>query len=143
MGMVVGMAEFLEKVSKLKKKEEKIAALRHNDSVVLRSVLQGAYDPNIKWLLPEGDPPYKPNDLQDQESVFIREVRKLVYFIDGPYPNLKQIKRESMFVEMLENVAPADAVMMCAMKDKKLPWKGINEDLVREAFPDLLPAKEA
>jgi len=143
MGMVVGMAEFLEKVSKLKKKEEKIEALRHNDSVVLRSVLQGAYDPNIKWLLPEGNPPYKPNDLQDQESVFIREVRKLVYFIDGPYPGLKQVKREQMFIEMLENVTPADAVMMCAMKEKKLPWKGINEDLVREAFPNLLPAKEA
>jgi hypothetical protein len=29
--------------------------------------------------------------------------------------------------------------MLIAMKDKKCPWKGITADIVREAFPDLLP----
>ena len=58
--------------------------------------------------------------------------------IEGPYPNLKQVKREQMFIELLENVAPADAKMLCAIKDKKLPFKGITEDMVREAFPGLL-----
>lgn len=138
MAMVVGLAEFLEKVSKLKKREEKVAALRYNDSFPLRTILQGAYDARVKWLLPQGNPPYRVNDLPDQEPVLIRETRKLTYFVEGPYPTLKQAKREMMFVELLENVAPADAVLLCAIKDKKLPYKGLDESIVREAFPDLL-----
>jgi len=139
MGMRVGVAEFLEKVSKLKKKEEKVAALKANDSFVLRTILQGAFDPRIKWLLPEGEPPYKPNDLVDQENVLIKDARKLAYFVEGPYPGLKQVKREAMFIEMLETVAPADAKMLCAIKEKKLPWKGITVDIVNEAFPGFIP----
>jgi len=139
MAMRIGVAEFLEKVSKLKKKEEKIAALKANDSFVLRTILQGAFDPRIKWLLPEGEPPYKPNDLVDQENVLIKDARKLAYFVEGPYPGLKQVKREAMFIEMLETVAPADAKMLCAIKEKKLPWKGITVDIVNEAFPGFIP----
>ena len=139
MGMRVGVAEFLEKVSKLKKKEEKIAALKANDSFVLRTILQGAFDPRIKWLLPEGEPPYKPNDLVDQENVLIKDARKLAYFVEGPYPGLKQVKREAMFIELLETVAPADAKMLMAIKDKKSPFKGLTAEVAKQAFPDLFP----
>ena len=138
MGMRVGVAEFLEKVSKLKKKEEKIAALQHNDSFVIRTILQGAFDPKIKWALPEGTPPYKPNELVDQENVLIRECRRLVHFVEGGNPGLKQLRRETLFVEMLESVAPKDAILLCAIKDKKLPFKGITVDIVKEAFPGLI-----
>lgn len=135
----VGIAEFFDKVSKLKKREDKIAALQYNDSFEIRTILQGAFDPRIKWLLPEGEPPYNPNKLVDQENVLIKECRKLVYFIEGGAPNLKQLRRETMFVELLESVAPADAKLLCAIKEKKFPYKGITVDIVREAFPNLLP----
>lgn len=142
MGMRVGIAEFLEKVSKLKKKEEKIEALRFNDSFVVRTILQGAFDPRIKWALPEGEPPYKPSELVDQENVLLHDARKLVHFIEGGTPGLKQIRREAMFVEMLETVTPADAKLLCAIKEKKLPWKGITAEIVKEAFPGLLPDEQ-
>jgi hypothetical protein len=138
MAMRVGVAEFLETVSKLKKKEEKVAALKHNDSFVLKTILQGAFDPRIKWLLPEGDPPYTPNALVDQENVLIHDSRKLIHFVEGGNPGLKQSKRESLFVEMLETVTPADAKLLCAIKEKKLPWKGITPEIVNEAFPGLI-----
>jgi len=134
-----GVAEFLRKVTQLKKKEDKIAALQFNDSFVLRTILQGAFDPRIKWLLPSGEVPYTPNKLVDQENVLIRDSRLLKHFVEGGTPGLSQPKREMMFIELLENVAPADAEMIVALKDKKLPWKGINADLVRDAFPGLLP----
>jgi hypothetical protein len=137
----VGVAEFLEKLSKLKNKQEKVEALKFNDSFVLRVILQGCFDPKVKFLLPEGTPPYKVNDLVDQQNVLIRDIRKIQYFVEGFYPNLKQQKREMMFIEMLETVTPEDAVLLCAMKDKKIPYKGITYDIVKEAFPDLLPEK--
>ena len=132
--MRIGIAEFLEKVSKLKKTEEKIEALRANDSFVLRIILQSAFDPKINWLLPEGKPPYKPSELTDQENVLIRDARKIAYFIEGLHPNLKQVKREAMFIEMLESVAPKDAELLCALKEKKLPFKGITADQVLAAL---------
>jgi hypothetical protein len=141
MGMRVGVAEFLDKVSKLKKKEDKVEALKFNDSFVLRTILQAAYDPRVKFNLPPGVPPFKKSELVDQENVLIKDARKLVYFVEGG-PNLKPLKRETMFIEFLESLAPADADMILAIKEKKLPWKGITEDMVREAFPDLLPVEE-
>lgn len=138
MGTRVGVAEFLENVSKLKKKEDKIAALQANDSYILRTILQGAFDPRIKWALPEGTPPYKVNDLVDQENVLIKDARKLVYFVEGG-ANIKALKRETLFIEFLESLAPADAKMILAMKEKKLPWKGITPQLVNEAFPGFIP----
>ena len=134
----IGVAEFLENVSKFKKREEKVKTLRENDHFAIKTILQGAFDPRVKWLLPEGDPPYTPSVLVDQENVLIHDVRKLVHFIEGGNPNLKQLKRESMFVEMLETIAPADAKLLCAVKEKKLPWKGITADIVAEAYPGLI-----
>lgn len=137
--MQVGVAEFLEKVAFLKRTQEKVDALRANDSYVLRVVLQAAFDPNVKFLLPEGVPPYKPNDLPDLEGVLINEARKIVYFIEGFHPNLAQMKRESMYIEMLENVAPKDAELLVALKEKRLHVKGITRKHVALAFPDLMP----
>jgi len=134
----IGISEFLHNVSKFKSREDKIRVLRENDHFVIKTILQGAFDPRIKWLLPEGDPPYKPNDLVDQENVLIHDARKLVHFVEGGNPGLKQLKREAMFVEMLETVTPSDAKLLCAIKDKKLPWKGITADIVAEAYPGLI-----
>ena len=39
---------------------------------------------------------------------------------------------------MLETVSPADAKLLCAIKDKKFPHKNITEDIVKEAFPGLI-----
>ena len=51
--------EILTKVNNAKDKPAKIAVLKKNDSVPLRQVIKGAFDPKIKWDLPEGVPPYK------------------------------------------------------------------------------------
>ena len=139
--MVIGVAEFLEKVGKLKRTQEKIDALKANDSLVLRIVLQSGYDPNVQWALPEGTPPYKPNDLVDQEHVLIKDCQKLRYFIKGFHDTLPQLKRETMFVEFLERLAPKDAEMICLFKDKK-PMKGITLQHVTEALPGLIPDEQ-
>lgn len=139
--MQIGIAEFLEKVGKLKRTQEKVDAIRANDSLVLRIVLQAGYDPSVKWALPEGTPPYKPNDLVDQEHILIKDCEKLRYFIQGFYDNLPQLKRETMFVEFLERIAPKDAEMLCLFKDKK-PMKGITLQHVTEALPGLIPHEQ-
>lgn len=136
--MVTGMAEYLERVGKMKSDKEKIEALKAADSFAMRIVMQSVFDPGIQFELPEGEPPYKPNDLVDQQHVFLREARKIQYFVKGAYPGLKQVKREQMFIELLENVDPLDAKMILAMKDKKLFCKGITLKHVKEGLPGLI-----
>ena len=75
--------EVLEKIGKLRRTKEKVDALRANDSYVIRVILQGVFDESVKWLLPEGDPPYTPNELVDQEGILINEARKILYFVEG------------------------------------------------------------
>ena len=136
--MKLGVAEILQKVSKLSRRSDKVNELRKNDNFAVRTILQGAFDSRIKWLLPEGTPPFKKNDLVDLEGVLYAEVRKLYLFVEGGKNDLKPLKRETLFIELLESLAPADADLLCAVKDKKIPYKGITPQLVREAFPGLL-----
>ena len=133
--------EIFTEVEKCKTKKEKIAKLRENSSAAMKAVLGHTYDPGVKWLLPEGDPPYKPAaDGVDVQGQFVSELRKLYLFIDGPTEtqrNLKQIRREQLFIEMLENIDPGDAKVLLGMKDGKLPFKGLTRKLVAEAFPSI------
>lgn len=134
--MVIGLAEFLEKVGKLKRTQEKVDALQHNDSHVLRVTLWAIYNPKVKFDLPEGTPPYKVCDIVDQEHVLLREIRKIPYFVPEMSPNLTSAKRQQLFIELLENVAPADAELLIKMKDKQ-PVKGITLEIVLQAFPEI------
>ena len=141
--MKLGVAEILASISKLNRRDQRLAELqKHAGNAALKTVLQGAFDPRIKWLLPEGVPPFKKNDLQDAEGVFYAECRKLYLFVQGGNDNLKPARREALFIQLLESLAPADADLLCAIKDKKMPYKGINAQLVKEAFPGLLPDEQ-
>ena len=131
------MYEFLHRVSKLKRTQEKIDNIKANDTFALRVILQAAFDPKVKFLLPEGDPPYKPNDLVDQQHILHKEADKIRYFVEGFYPGLNQAKRESMFVEFLERLDPDDAKLILAIKDKKMPFNGITIQHVKEGLPGL------
>lgn len=137
--MKLGVAEILEKTSSMTSRSDRIRMLQENDGVALQTVLRGAFDPTVKWLLPEGAPPYKPNDLVDQEHIFYHECRKMYLFVEGGNPGLKQLRRESLFVQLLETVSADDAKLLLAIKDKYLPYPGVTPDIIKEAFPGLLP----
>ena len=132
------ISEILDKVSKLKSKKEKVKFLQDNNTDSLRMVLKSAFDPKIKWLLPEGDVPYKRNDAPEgtEHSVLAYEARKLYHFIEGGNADITQGKRETMFIQMLEGLHESEADVLCAAKDKVLhqKYKGLSEPVVKEAF---------
>ena len=136
--MKLSVSEILKKASELDNEASKIDWLRNNNSVALESILRGAFDQTINWILPAGDPPYKPNDIVDQQHRLYTESRKLYLFIEGGNPNLKQTRREALFIELLESVDPEDAKLLLSIKDKKLPYASITPELVNKAFPGIL-----
>ena len=90
--------------------------------------------------MPEGVPPFKPNTSADNEGQLEYESRKFYLFVDGPseqQQNLKPLKREQLFINMLETIHHAEAKILLGMKDRKLPYKGITKKLVSEAFENL------
>ena len=135
----LGINEILQRASEERDISRRILWLQQNDSPTLRAVLQGAYDPNVKWQLPAGAPPYKPNDLVDQQHRLYTETRKLYLFIEGGNPNLNQLRREALYIEFLESLDPGDAKLMLAVKDKILPYANITREVVNCAFPGLIP----
>jgi len=136
--MRLGIAEILNKASKLSKNQEKIEFLRKNYHPALGTIVKYTLDPNVKFLLPEGAPPFKRNDLTGQETRLYAEVRKLYLFLEGCTKNLNKVRREALFIELLENVDPHDADLLIAMKDKKWPYKTLSAKLMKEAYPGLI-----
>jgi len=142
--MQFSIAEILNNVQQQPTTEQKVAALRQSDSPTLRSILGHAFDPRIKFILPPGTPPYTPCPYLDQQAMLFREVRKLYLFVEAggvvQAPNLTRLKRETMFIQMLESLDPKDAELVVAIKDRKVTQ--VTAAIVREAFPGLLPDEE-
>lgn len=126
----------LEYTSKLPR-EEQIKCLRANAVQPILTVLKYCFDPNIKWALPEGEPPYEVTEEPHRQDVLYTEARKLYLFIEGGNPNLKPLRREFLFVDLLQKVDPNDAKLLISIKDKVMPYPGLEADVVKEAFPDL------
>ena len=158
------ISEILDKVSKAKTKNEKVNILREFNSNSLRMVIKASFDPSIVWDLPEGDVPFfGENDMKtttmseriedaikqmngsslgaiDQRYSTIRkEYTKFYNFIKGGNDTLNGIRRENIFVNLLEGLHPLEAEILCLCKDKKLESKyKINKEIVTEAYPDIV-----
>ena len=132
--------EILDKVAQAKTKEERIDILRKNEITAVKDVLRGSFDDTIKWNLPEGDPPYTPNKPESTPSTLLRQHRYFKYFVKGlrESESLSKIRREKMFIEMLEAVHPRDAEILLCMISKKQAVKGLTKKLVQEAYPNLI-----
>jgi len=128
-------------VGKAKTKKEKIDILRANSGPVMKAILGYTYDPNVVWMLPEGVPPYKALDENSDAGVTLQtEMKRFYLFVDGPtdtQKNMKQTRREELFIQTLESLRPEDAKVLLGMKDRKLPYRGLTRKLVAEAFPNL------
>jgi len=136
--MKLSLSEILQKASEFEKKQDRIDYLNKWDSAALRALFKYAYDDKVKFLLPEGEPPYKANELPDQQGILFSELRRLYLFIEGGNPNLKPTRREYLFVQLLETIDKEDAKLLIAVKDKKIPYKGITKKFVQELYPGLL-----
>lgn len=130
--------ELFKEVEALSSRADKIKKLQEIGQPAWY-VLAYTFSPTAKWLVPEGEPPYKPlAEGTDVEGRFYSELRRLYLFIEGDrdtQKNLKQVRREQLFIDLLESIDPKDAKLLIAMKDGKLPFKGITKKLTMEAFP--------
>lgn len=107
----------------------------------LKTVFQLVHDKNIEFDLPSGAPPYKPLDMPKNWGYnrLPKELRKFNYFIKSVTPNLNRVKREKIFIELLESVSAEEAKLIIMIKDRKLEYKGLTKRYVKKAFPEFFP----
>ena len=134
------ISEILRKVSNAKTKKEKIDLLRKHNSNALRQLLIINFDESVVSMLPEGDVPYTPNDapVGTDHTRLEQEYRGLYRFFKGG-AKLPGLKRESMFVQLLEGLSAEEAELLCLVKDGKLndKYKRITKAVITEAFPSI------
>ena len=134
------LSEVLAKVSKQRTKAKKIQVLKENESLHLKSVLIWNFDDTVVSVLPEGPVPFDKNEAPaGTEHTYLAHEHKILYnFIKGGNDFLKPVKREQLFLQLLEGLHEDEAEVICLMKDKKLTDKyKITKAVVTEAFPDI------
>ena len=134
------ISEIFQKVNNAKTKPEKIKILKTNDSDALRSVCKMSFDPKIISELPEGSPPFIENEAPEgtEHTKLSTEYKKLYRFCKGGDPSLQSMRREQLFVQMLEGLHPKEADIVIAVKDKNLEdMYDVPFEVVEEAYPDI------
>lgn len=108
---------------------------------LLKIMLEYAFIAEKKWDLPEGTPPFKPaaEPLGMTPTNLYGELRRLYVF---NRTDLKPIKREGLFISLLEGIHPSEAELVIAIKDQALTklYPKITRKLVVDA--GLIPAAE-
>jgi len=134
----LAISQIIENAGKLATPDERARYLRAHDSDTLRYILELAFYPGVKWELPEGAPPYKPTSYLDQEGRLYQESRTLPMYLSGNNPELGKVKREMLFIGLLETLFPKDAQLLIAVKDRKVT--DLDVETINLAFPGLIPA---
>ena len=160
--------EVLDAASKQRSKAKNVEVLRRyaHDSILTLFIWN--FDETAISVLPEGDVPYgnnrednsmtgtlsdKINDAvdkmsemgsnslgsQDQGKASIRkEYTKFYNFIKGGNNSLSSLRRETMFINILEGLHPLEAEKLVLVKDKRLTDKyKITKEVVSEAYPQI------
>ena len=132
------MSEILTKVNNAKDKAKKLEILRQYDSPSLRQILKGAFDPKIDWDLPKGAPPFIANEapVGTEHTYLDQEAKRLWHFVKGAAANLNKMRKETLFIQILEGLHKSEADLLINVKEKKLnnTYKGLTANLVKEAF---------
>lgn len=115
------------------------------DNFLLKVIFAHSFLPNYKFQLPEGEPPFKPapQPMGMTDTNLFAECKKFHgIFCDS---KLKPVKRESLYIGLIEGIHPDEVKVMNAVKDQKLHkmYPKITWKLVSEAgFIPAPPEKE-
>lgn len=103
----------------------------YKGDAALTIIFKYAFDPTQKFLLPEGTPPFKPDaaPIGMSPATFKQELKRLYVFCRQ---DITSLRRETLFVQLLENIHPSEAEVLLAIKDQSLTkiYKNITHELV-------------
>ena len=132
--------EVLDLVDSQRSKAKKIQILQEYSDDALKAILIWNFDPTAISIIPSGPVPYKENEVPvgTDHTSLRREWKNLYHFLKGGNDSLSTMRRETMFIQMLEGLHPEEAKIICLVKDKDLESRyKITYDMVQQAYPDI------
>lgn len=132
--------EILELVSKQRSRAKKVEVLKKYEDLSLKTLFIWNFDDTVVSMIPPGEVPYNPNEVPvgTDHTSLRREYRHLYNFVKGGNDGLSSLRRETMFIQMLEGLHPEEAKILCLVKDKCLQTKyKLTYDVVAEAYSDI------
>ena len=147
------ISEVLQRVSNAKTKAKKIEILQEYRSEALTKILLCNFAKSIAFVFPEGETPYtkldRPKGVQHQmlfgehrmvDKMITKTIAGVTYYgcSGTPQPRIAQIKKEHIWIQLLENLHEEEAELLDLVKDKKLTSRyKITRQNVIDAFPEL------
>lgn len=147
------ISEVLQRVSNAKTKDEKVNLLQSYKSPALTKILLCNYAKNIHFMFPDGKTPYTsldvPKGTQHQllfrehrliDKMIKKEVNGVTYYgcSGKTRPSVQQLKKEALWIQLLESLHADEAEVLDLIKDKKLNTRyKITKQNVVDAFPEL------
>ena len=135
------MHEILDLVSKQRSRAKKVEVLKEYETDALKSILIWNFDESVISVLPAGEVPYEKNDVPvgTDHTSLSKEWKNLFHFVKGGNDTLSPIRRETMFIQILEGLHPEESEILILIKDKKLSSKfKLTKEVVSEAFTDIV-----
>ena len=148
------MSEVFQRVSNAKTKAQKIQILQEYKSPALTKLLLCNFARSIRFCFPSGKTPYEPQERPkgvDHQYMFTehrliekfiaKRVNGVVYYgcSGTTRPRIQQLKKENLWLQLLEGLHPEEAEVMDLIKDKNLTSKyKITRQNVIDAFPELM-----
>ena len=132
--------EMLDKIDKAKGREDRVNLVREYGKRYqpFNDYLRCIFDESIEFALPKGRPPYTPAGEMPPSSWHKRHI-DLAYFVKGlSADKVNTIKREALFIGVLESIHEEDALHISLISEKKCLVDGLDSDVVEEALPGLL-----
>ena len=160
--------EVLQLASKQRTNAKKVEVLQKYEHPSLKAIFIWNFDESVISMLPPGEVPYSSvgeqnsfsgtlsekiedavakmgelgsNSLGSQDQGFSsirKEYERFYNFIKGGNDSLSSLRRETMFINVLQGLHPLEAEILCLVKDKKLGEKyKITKDIVAQAYPDI------
>ena len=140
--MSLAISEVCDRLKLAKTKTERTQILKENDNPALRGLLRMNYDSSLVLALPEGEPQYqkstKPTGFGD--TTLKASVKGWYVFVKELSPNVRQSKRESLFINLIESLDSKEAQVLLDAKDKKLDL-GLTKKVIDEVFPGLIKSE--
>ena len=134
------MSEILELASKQRSVAKNVEVLQEYSTDALKAILIWNFDETAVSMVPEGEVPYEKNDVPigTDHTSLRKEWKNLYHFVQGGNNTLSPIRRETMFIQMLEGLHPDEADILCLVKDGRLSEKyKITKEVVGKAYPDI------
>ena len=134
------MSEILELDSKQRSVAKKVEVLQEYATDALKAILIWNFDDTAVSMVPEGEVPYEKNDVPigTDHTSLRKEWKNLYHFVQGGNNTLSPIRRETMFIQMLEGLHPDEADILCLVKDGRLSEKyKLTKEVVGKAYPDI------